>query len=185
MLQLLGQQADVTVFFFNNRIDSFNAGRVSGEVFQAPIEKDSFFRAPDGILEYLLNILPAMRFLKRSRFVCKYGKARHHVGIGQDIIIGIESPEFTGFFGESFSSLGEDLFVPGLPRGQLVADIADFHIIEQFRCFKIELGAVMFDLFGDLENLKDVKFCLHYSTFTKKPYLSTGGRAIRCQDTIL
>jgi hypothetical protein len=60
--------------------------------------------------------------------------------------------------------------VPGFPRSQFVAGIANFHVIEQLSRFKIKFGAVMFDFFGYLENLKDVEFCLHYSTFGKKPY---------------
>jgi hypothetical protein len=70
--------------------------------------------------------------------------------------------------------------VPGFPCGQFVASVTNFRVIEQLGRFEIEFCAVMFDLFGYLENLKDVEFSLHYSTLPKKPCLPTGGRAARC-----
>jgi len=43
LLDLFGEQANVTVFFFNNLIDSIFAGRVAGKVLQTAIEEDGFF----------------------------------------------------------------------------------------------------------------------------------------------
>jgi hypothetical protein len=62
--------------------------------------------------------------------------------------------------------------VPGFPCGQFVAGIANFHVIEQICRFEVELRAVVLDLFSYLENFKDVKFSLHYSTFPKSLILS-------------
>jgi hypothetical protein len=70
--------------------------------------------------------------------------------------------------GKPFPPLSKNLFMLGFPRSQFVAGIANFDVIEQFGGFKVKLGAVMFDLFSYLENLKYVEFSLHYSTFGKK-----------------
>ena len=89
------------------------------------------------------------------------GQAGHHMGVGQDVIIGIESPELAGLFGDALSSLGQDLLVPGFPVGQLVAGVANLRILEPLSRLQIEFGAVVLDLFGDLEYLKDIENRLH------------------------
>jgi hypothetical protein len=43
LFELFGEQANVTVFFFNYLIDRISAGRVAGKVLQSAIEEDGFF----------------------------------------------------------------------------------------------------------------------------------------------
>jgi len=171
-VQLLRQQSDMAVFFFDDFIDGFFAGRIAGKLFQSAVEHDGLFGPSDRIPENFLSV----PVFERAGFCRKDRQARHDVGVGQDVIVRIERPELAGLLRESLSSLDENLLVTGLPGRQLIARIAKIRVVEHFRRVKVELRAVVLDFFGYLENLEDIKLRLHDRSLPQRtlPLFSRG-----------